>query len=68
MKITKYLTVTSGGDARITANRPKPRFGEATYRLLIDVPNTWNQIVGDINIDMPEPPPATVTLEGDVLG
>lgn len=68
MKVTRYLVVSSDGEARTTKQRPRPQFGQVAYRLNITVPDGWKQVVGDIDVEMPEPPPASLTIEGDVLG
>jgi hypothetical protein len=68
MRRQKFLIVTSAGDARVTTKRPRPKFGEAVYLLTIEIPDAWSGVVGEIDVVMPEPPQAAVTLDRDVMG
>jgi hypothetical protein len=61
---TKYLIINAEtGDARTVTRRPTPEFGEVVYRLKINVPDRWNDILGDIEITLPEPPEGAVVTE-----
>ena len=67
MKVTRYLIVDPvTGDARTTKRRPKPWWGEIVYRLHINVPDRWADVLGDIELNLPEPPADTdvVITEG----
>lgn len=67
-KLTKYLTVTAGGDARITTKRPQPKVGEATFLVNLTIPQSWNDLAGTIDLTLPDPPPIEVVINGDVIG
>lgn len=57
MKVTRYLIIDPmRGDARTTKRRPQPLWGEVVYRLHINIPDKWSEVLGDIDLTLPEPP------------
>lgn len=65
---TKYLIINAEtGDARTLTRKPDPVFGEVVYRLRINVPDRWNDILGDIDITLPEPPEEAVVTEVEAI-
>lgn len=61
-KITRTLVVSADGNARIlTTKYPRLGLDEVGFRLNINMPVGWGHIVGNIDIDMPEPPDALIT-------
>ena len=61
---TKYLIVNAEtGDARTVTRRPSPVFGELVYRLKINVPDRWNEVMGEIELHLSEPPEDAVVTE-----
>lgn len=66
MRLTKYLVVDcQTGAARTVTRRPNPEFGEVAYRLVINIPDGWGQVLGDIELTLPEPPADAVVTEVD---
>lgn len=64
MKISRYLIVDPiRGEARTTKRRPKPFWGEVVYRLHINVPDRWTEVLGEIELTLPEPPDDAVVVE-----
>lgn len=64
MKIKRYLIVKADGDVRVVGGRRGLRLGldEVAYEVSIAIPNAWGEVVGKIEVEMPEPPAATVSL------
>lgn len=66
-RVTKYLIVNAeDGSARTVTRRPAPEFGELVYRLVINVPERWGQVMGDIELTLPEPPDDVGITEYDL--
>ena len=63
MIVQRYLVVNAmTGEARTTKRLPRVGFGEVVYRLRVDVPDRWGQVLGDIDLHLPEPPLDAVTV------
>lgn len=56
MKVIRYLVVRAGGDVRIVTKRPRLRWDEVAFRLEVNIPDTWGEVLGSIELDMPDPP------------
>lgn len=68
MKIVKYLVVNADGEVRIVAGKRMPlklAWSEVAYKIIIDMPESWGTIRGDITLTMPEAPdrPEVVLVE-----
>ena len=55
-----YLVVSSSGEVRV-GKRPRVLRDEVSVRIRLKFPDGWGSCVGDIDIDLPEPP----TFEAD---
>lgn len=61
--IEKFLVIDAAtGTIRILTKRPRVRFGEFSYRLRLAVPASWGQVLGDIDITLPDAPIDAVDL------
>lgn len=58
--LRRFLIVRADGTCRVTTRRPSLRQDEVAYRLNVNVPDAWGKVKGDIDITLPEPPPALV--------
>lgn len=59
MKIIRYIVIRNGTDARIISKYPKLEANEVAIKVTIDAPQP-PRIIGEVNITLPEPPPAFV--------
>lgn len=64
-KIQRTLIVRADGEARIVkSKRPILGFDEVAFELhinIINMPDAWGEVVGKLEIAMPEPPSAEIT-------
>jgi hypothetical protein len=67
--VVRYLIVDSDGKTRTTKNWPALAPGEWVFRLSVTIPDAYGEYAhaGDLDLEVPEPPEATV-LEGSLLG
>ncbi len=67
--IRKILIVRYDGSMRIIGwpRRSYPprriRWDEVAFNLTVKIPEQWGKVVGDIEIEVPEPPDAEVLVE-----
>lgn len=60
MKVHKrYIIIRNGTDLRLVANRPTLAANEVAILITIKAP-TPPRIIGEVELDLPEPPPAVV--------
>lgn len=64
MRVKKVLVVSASGDVRVAA-KPRLKMDEVGFNLILDIPDTWGSIVGDLHVTMPEPPEASIEQDGD---
>lgn len=57
MRLTRYLIIRNGVDLRAVVNLPDLAANEIAIKVTIDVPQP-PRIVANIDITLPEPPPA----------
>lgn len=63
--LTRYLIVRADGAIRAVQKRPRDlRLDEVAYRVMIEVPEGWAQVRGDVRVTFPEPPEAVVEEHG----
>lgn len=62
MRIDKFLIFSAGGEARVVARMPALRLDEFAYRLVVEIPDGWGHILGQINVSLPDPNP-TVDMD-----
>jgi len=55
MKIVRFLVVTASGDVRVV-QRPRLAQDEVAVRVTITLPGGWGSVVGDLAVQMPDPP------------
>lgn len=60
----KYLIISAGGKARVVAQKPRLCLDEFAYRLVVNIPDTWASVLGEIVLNLPDPNP-TVKLTND---
>lgn len=60
---TAFLIVTVHGDMRVVKNRPRLGLGEVAFTLKVTIPDAWQKVVGEIKVDLPEPPEPEVLVE-----
>ena len=58
-----YLVIRSDGDVRV-AKRPRIAADEVAVAVNIRMPGGWGQIVQTLDVEMPDPPVATVEEGG----
>ncbi len=55
-QVKHYLVVSaSDGSARIQKRKPRSLFGLVTYELIVNVPDKWSEVIGRVELMMPEP-------------
>lgn len=66
--ITGYLVATAGGELRTVKTTPRLRIDEVAFPITVHIPITWGRVQKtSIEVTMPEPPEATVLVEGPLL-
>lgn len=66
MELTKYLVVNgTSGDCRVVNREPAPKFGEFVYRLFIEIPDSWQEVAGDIDMVLPGRPETEIKVTED---
>lgn len=65
--MSKFLIISAAGEARITTRRPTLRRDEVAFRLNIDVPKGWGRVIGDLNVQLPEPPEVSTTHDPSLV-
>jgi hypothetical protein len=61
---THYLIIDlRDGSARTVRRKPEPVFGFVTYRLVVNVPDGWAKVLGDIELQLPEAPEGDISVE-----
>jgi hypothetical protein len=61
---TGYLVVSAGGDMRVLKRLSAGlRTDEVAFKVTINVPDGWQTVRGDIEVQMPEPPAEAVLSE-----
>lgn len=64
MILRKYLIVRADGEVRVVSKTPRLSLDEFAYRLIVKIPESWASIVGQIDIELPEPTvPPEVTVD-----
>lgn len=53
MRTVRYLTVHSAGDVRLSDEAPDIKSGGVTFRLIINTPQIWEEVIGDRTLDAP---------------
>lgn len=48
---------------RTTRRRPNLEWDEICWRIDLNVPDTWGQLISTISIDLPEVSPPTIMIE-----
>jgi hypothetical protein len=61
--VSGFLIVRADGDMRVVKKTPYLDFNEVAFHLKVSIPDAWAKVQGDVNIELPEPPPAEVTVE-----
>jgi hypothetical protein len=60
---TGYLVVGADGAMRVTKKRVRLRLDEVAFPLTVRIPRTWGRVQPtSIDVTMPEPPDARVTV------
>lgn len=64
-----WLVVRSDGSLRVLKSaRPALRADEVAWPLTVQIPKTWGRVQpGGIELTMPEPPDALITVEADPM-
>lgn len=63
MIVEGYLVVRGSGEMRVTRKRVPLRIDEVAFPLSVRIPTTWGRVQSTtIDVDMPEPPEARVTV------
>lgn len=66
--ITGYLVASAAGDLRTVKTTPRLRMDEVAFPITVHIPITWGRVQAtSIEVTMPEPPEATVLVEGPLL-
>jgi hypothetical protein len=60
--ITTWLIIRNGDDLRLAKKRPVLAANEVAVQIVVNAP-TPPRIVGTVTVDLPEPPPATASVE-----
>jgi hypothetical protein len=63
MKIKRFLIVRADGECRIVTRKPNLGWNEVAFELNVEIPNSWAKITGSIDIQMPDPPEASLTAQ-----
>jgi len=74
MKLVRYLHVNANGECRVTRN-PGGTWHEVTFRLNLEIPDVWGRVIGNVDITLPAPTPASIRVmieqakkEADAMG
>lgn len=63
-----YLVVKANGEMRVTVRRPRLTLAEVAFPITVSIPRTWGRVQPvEIELVMPEPPEAFVTVDGAEL-
>lgn len=62
MRLDKFLVISAGGEARVVNRMPALRLDEFAYRLVVEIPDGWGHVLGQINVVLPDPNP-TVDID-----
>jgi hypothetical protein len=63
-----FLVCRADGSLRITKKRPRLSLDEVAFPLTVSIPRTWGRVQPtSIEVALPEPPEARVTVEGAEL-
>jgi hypothetical protein len=58
-----FLIVSADGAMRVVRKRPGLSLGEVAFRLVVNIPDAWARVVGEIKLDLPEPPEPEIAVE-----
>ena len=61
MKVARYLHVKSNGECRVTRSG-SGRWDEVTFRLSLEIPDVWGHVIGNVDITLPTPTPASISV------
>lgn len=68
IRVSGYLIVRANGEMRVTKTRTKLRIDEVAFPLTASIPRTWGRVQPTrIDVELPEPPEAIVTVEDPEL-
>ncbi len=62
-QLRAYLVIAANGAMRLRQSPPPRTVGEIYYRLNVSMPDAWGLLQGSIDITMPEPPAAEISVE-----
>ena len=63
MEFTQYLIVKADGSCSVRKTPRNLGLDEVAFRLNINLPDAWGEVVGDIDVQLPEPPTTEIVQD-----
>jgi hypothetical protein len=63
MKTTAWLVYRArDGSLRVNTRVPRLAWDEISWRVVINIPDPWGRMAGNVEITLPESPPADIVV------
>lgn len=65
MKVTHFLIIRADRSVRVAKKTNRMQPDEVAVKIVLDFPDSWGNVIGEVSIDMPEFTPTVEYVAGD---